>query len=265
MPVICQVFLIWRKQYSAQRSAWCVSVSPGQPDQCSSVSLALKSILLLSESIPGDGEDVGQDSMPSCLCLQQYWSDLGICFLLNLNLNFPRMASREFTIKSKTLFLGLKQTQQCQNPLYLVSIMSHLSLSPQTLLPPGRFSSHQNATSPLYKLVLLRMLSRNFSLSLPCENSLFRAPFVRHFLQEAFLEFPDKVRLHTTCYESSLCFFLGTHCSYNCSLNYLSSVQLSHWTEGSLSMRIRTILFPTEFLAQDLGKRRCSLVIFFFF
>lgn len=69
LPVCGQVFSIWREQCSAQRSTWSVSFLPSQLDQPVSVfslSLSLSesvSPLVVSPgSLPGDREDIGQNS-----------------------------------------------------------------------------------------------------------------------------------------------------------------------------------------------------------
>lgn len=65
LPVGCQVFLIWRKRCSAQRSTWSVSFFPGQLEQLVSVlslSQSVSPLVVLPGSLPGDREDIGQDS-----------------------------------------------------------------------------------------------------------------------------------------------------------------------------------------------------------
>ena len=67
LPVGCQVFLIWRKRCSAQRSTWSVSFFPCQLDQLVSVlslslSQSVSPLVVLPGSYPGDREDIDQDS-----------------------------------------------------------------------------------------------------------------------------------------------------------------------------------------------------------
>ena len=66
LPVGGQV-LIWRKKCSAQRSTWSVSFLPGQLDQpvgvlSLSLSESMSPLVVLPGSLPGDREDIGQDS-----------------------------------------------------------------------------------------------------------------------------------------------------------------------------------------------------------